>query len=473
MTMPAGWYEDPWQQAEVRWWDGQQWTGSTAGAPQNQRLVPVGIGDLLGGDGRVAVIDVETTGLYRTDRVVEVAVVTVNAEGVVVEEFDTLVNPMRDMGATWIHGIDAAMVRDAPTFADVAHHVAARVNGAVVVGHNVRFDMRMLGDEFDRAGIDIDWGAGLDTLSVTGCKLTQACIDHKIALDGAHCALVDARATTQLMLRLCGSFDERPMPASARPLTVTAMQVCRRDGKAHVEPPQTYLAALAQGIHASADVAPYVALLDVAIADLRLTADERTELRALAADLGLDEFAVTRAHRNFLAGLIDAAVEDGIVTDDELDQLCRVAALLDIDVEHVAGRTDQFRATKTELELSAGLTVCFTGEGCDEHGNPVERTDQIRLAEDHGLVVVKSVTKSGPDLLVAADAGSRSEKARKARRNGTPVTSYAAFAAALATGRTLAVCRMTSSGVALVCTGCGDSWIASRRLSTPVCADCS
>lgn len=457
----------------MRWWDGRQWTPSTAGDAPARRSAPVGLAGLLGRDGRVAVIDVETTGLYRTDRVVEVAVVTVNADGVIEEEFDTLVNPMREMGATWIHGIDTAMVRDAPTFSDVAHHVAARINGAVVTGHNVRFDMRMLGDDFDRAGIDIDWGAGLDTLSVTGCKLAQACVDHKITLDGAHCALVDARATAHLMLALCGAFTDSPLPATTRPLTVTAMQVCRREGKAHVQPPQTYLAALAKGIHTSPDVAPYVSLLDVAIADLRLTTSERAELHALAADLGLDDLAITRAHRDFLTGLIDAAVEDGIVTDDELDQLCRAAALLDIDVEHVAGRTDEFRATTTELELSAGLTVCFTGEGCDQHGNPVERTDQIRLAEDHGLVVGKSVTKSGPDLLVAADAGSRSEKARKARRNGTPVTSYSAFADALMTGNPLSVSQMSSSGVALVCMECGDSWIASRRLSKPVCADCS
>jgi hypothetical protein len=35
--------------------------------------------------------------------------VTVNADGVIAEEFDTLVNPMRDMGATWIHGIATAL----------------------------------------------------------------------------------------------------------------------------------------------------------------------------------------------------------------------------------------------------------------------------------------------------------------------------------------------------------------------------
>ncbi len=32
MTVPAGWYADPWRQARLRWWDGAQWTGSVDGA---------------------------------------------------------------------------------------------------------------------------------------------------------------------------------------------------------------------------------------------------------------------------------------------------------------------------------------------------------------------------------------------------------------------------------------------------------
>jgi DNA polymerase III epsilon subunit-like protein len=41
-----------------------------------------------------AVVDVETTGLYpRTDRVVEVAVVHLSAEGQITAEFSTLINP--------------------------------------------------------------------------------------------------------------------------------------------------------------------------------------------------------------------------------------------------------------------------------------------------------------------------------------------------------------------------------------------
>jgi membrane protease YdiL (CAAX protease family) len=31
---PPGWYDDPWQPGWVRWWDGQQWTPSTAPRPQ-------------------------------------------------------------------------------------------------------------------------------------------------------------------------------------------------------------------------------------------------------------------------------------------------------------------------------------------------------------------------------------------------------------------------------------------------------
>ena len=41
-------------------------------------------------------------------------------------------------------GIDAGMLRDASTFADVAPHVAARLDGAVVAGLNARSDTRVI-----------------------------------------------------------------------------------------------------------------------------------------------------------------------------------------------------------------------------------------------------------------------------------------------------------------------------------------
>jgi DNA polymerase-3 subunit epsilon len=96
----------------------------------------------------------------------------------VLDEFETLINPHRDPGLTWKHGITASMLADAPSFDDIAGHIAARLHGAVAVGHNLSFDTRNISYECSRAGIDIDWGTGLDTLRATGCQLSIACSEN-------------------------------------------------------------------------------------------------------------------------------------------------------------------------------------------------------------------------------------------------------------------------------------------------------
>ena len=49
-------------------------------------------------------------------------------------------------------GITNAMVSGAPTFAQVADEVAARIAGCVFVAHNARFDYGFLKHEFGRLG---------------------------------------------------------------------------------------------------------------------------------------------------------------------------------------------------------------------------------------------------------------------------------------------------------------------------------
>lgn len=424
---------------------------------------------------RIAVIDVETTGLYRTDRVVEIAIVTMDATtGTVIDEFDTLVNPLRDPGPTWIHGVTATMLIDAPPFEDIAHHVAARLHDAVVVGHNLRFDTRMVSNEFERAAIKVDWGIGLDTLRATGCKLGVACTEYGISLDGAHRALHDARATGQLLLAVADAYSGTCLPVSAAPLHHTApRRVLTRNGFADVVLDVPYLADLARGVHADADVAAYVTLLDRAVADLRLSTDERAELSALAGELGLDDRCRHRAHREFLEGLIDAALEDSIVTDTELDQLLRVAALLDLDADVVSRRISRYRAVQDTITLEPGLHVCFTGAAVDELGNPVDRATILEpQARDRGLVPKDSCTKSC-GLLIAADTASQSAKITAAHRFGIPVATLNDYRLALTSGEPLPVTRMMASlGVAQVCTRCGDSWTAARRATTPICPSC-
>ena len=64
---------------------------------------------------RIVVFDTETTGLGRCDRVVEIAAITMDPRtGEIIDKFETLINPERDIGPTSIHGITASMVETAP-----------------------------------------------------------------------------------------------------------------------------------------------------------------------------------------------------------------------------------------------------------------------------------------------------------------------------------------------------------------------
>ncbi|WP_301124121.1 exonuclease domain-containing protein [Mycolicibacterium fortuitum] len=487
MTIAAGWYADPWGEAPLRWWDGYQWTPWThvpethlpngvpdqsAGAAQVLQRTDGHLASLLRDADRIAVIDVETTGLFSADRVVEIAVVTVDRNGVIVDEFECLTNPLRDPGPTWLHGLTPSVLRDAPMFEDIALHLAALLDGAVVAAHNLPFDRRLLGYEFDRVGIDVDWGTGLDTLrAVGGCKLGAACADYGIQLQGAHCAINDARATAHLLLRVANAFADC-RPAAAYPLSGDVPRVLTRNGFTAVDIERPYVLQLARSLHSPADVAPYVTLLDYAVADLKVDADERRELASLAEDLGLTEHTRTRAHKGFLNGLIDAALDDGVVTDEEFDQLCRTAALLDLDDTVVGARTNPYRITTETLGLQAGIRVCFTGAAQWRNGEPAEREELEALARQHGLEPVTSVTKSNCQLLVAADPASMSGKAKSAQKFGVPVASVADFLTALDTRSPLTVSRLPVKGIGLVCTVCGHSWIAARRTAVPVCHDC-
>jgi NAD-dependent DNA ligase len=71
--------------------------------------------------------------------------------------------------------------------------------------------------------------------------------------------------------------------------------------------------------------------------------------------------------------------------------------------------------------LTPGARICFTGTAQDSAGRIVERWEMEELAESAGLKPVKSVTKTRCEVLVIAEAGTQSGKARKAQEYGKPV----------------------------------------------------
>lgn len=429
---------------------------------------------------RVVVVDTETTGVYNSDRVIEVATVTLDLDGRVIDEWDTLIDPGRDVGPTWIHAVTASMLEDAPTFPDVAGDLATRLNGAIVCAHNLPFDSRMLANEYERTNVEVSLTPGLDTLTATGCRLGVACEMSGIQITGAHQALNDARATAQLMLAVAATFDDAapaqfhtPVPAS-----IGTRRLPRSPGAPQIVAPPTYLAELAaRATHQpnEAHVAAYLELLDRAMADLYLEPDELAQLAALAHDLGLDPTATRYAHRLWLEDLINEANADGIVEEHEYDQLLRAAHVLEIDRELVDRRTKAQRTTDQTIVLEAGLGVCFTGVAVDEHGEEIPRDVLQHYARSIGLRVEESFTKSRCGLLVAADPGSSSGKAENARRWGIPVVGASDFLNA-APGDALTSRVIVVRGLqAHTCANCGRAFTRLKKqgIRGKLCDDCT
>lgn len=432
---------------------------------------------------RVVVVDTETTGVYNADRVVEVAVVTLDLNGVVIDEWDTLVHPGRDVGPTWIHGITASMLVGAPTFDEVGAEVAKRVHGAVLCGHNLPFDTRMLRNEFMHLGVELDPAQGLDTYRAERSALGNACAAYGIRLDGAHRALVDARATGQLAVRLADRFAEA---APARFLTPVAggkesKRLCRMGGAPAVVAPPSFLAQLTTAVVHHPDsyaMGLYLDLLDRAMADVHLTDSERTELELLALELALSVEDRQLAHQRWVDDLIAAARSDGVVDGSEYDQLLRAAHWLGVSEFRVRDRTIIERATTEQLWLEPGLGVCFTGEAVDDDGELIERDELEALATEMGLRAEASFTKSRCSLLIAADPATVSRKANQARMWGMPIVAVADFLTAYQRrhgGPQRVPCTVSfgATSTAVRCAECGTVTVqTSNRKAKGLCAGC-
>lgn len=105
-------------------------------------------------DYTFVVVDVETTGTSRFDRICEIGMTKITG-GEIVDKLETLINPEVNITNTMYHGILDCMVEDAPLFKDAARQIADFINGAVLIAHNAPFDMRFLRYELQRLDADL------------------------------------------------------------------------------------------------------------------------------------------------------------------------------------------------------------------------------------------------------------------------------------------------------------------------------
>ena len=165
-------------------------------------------------------LDTATTGAdISMDRIVQLALVRLRPDGSR-EEYETLVNPEMEipLEAERIHGITNEMVAFAPPFRRLAPELLERLSGADLAGFNLlRFDLPLLKSEFERSGHPWD---------PSSCRVLDVqVLFHRMeprdltaayrfycgkTLEGAHGALVDTRATLEVLQAQVARYAELP-----------------------------------------------------------------------------------------------------------------------------------------------------------------------------------------------------------------------------------------------------------------------
>ena len=157
---------------------------------------------------RFIIFDVETPN-YRCNRMSAIGI-TVLEDGVVTNEFSSLINPETDFDAFNIRltGIDEELVRDAPTFPELWPHIEPLMSSGLLVAHNAVFDLGVLKKCLDY--YEIDWKPyarylctvqmGRRILPGMSHKLNTLCDYYGIALNH-HQAESDSHACAEILLR--------------------------------------------------------------------------------------------------------------------------------------------------------------------------------------------------------------------------------------------------------------------------------
>lgn len=160
--------------------------------------------------------DLETTGLDFKDKIIEVSLVKIHPSGAE-ETYTVRINPEIPIppASTAVHGITDDMVKDSPTFKEIAPSLLEFLQGCDLAGYNSsRFDLPMLDEEFARVGIRANLQAvrHIDVQNIYH-KMERRTLEaafrfycHK-TLENAHSAEADAYATYEV---LKAQLDEYP-----------------------------------------------------------------------------------------------------------------------------------------------------------------------------------------------------------------------------------------------------------------------
>ncbi len=339
----------------------------------------------------VSVLAVGDEGRLSRPRPIEIGVAFDDGTSV-----STLVNPQRDLGSARAdHGITVDDVVLAPTLDEAWSVLAPLLEGCTPVGVDTDAALGLVDFELKRLGRVEPLPLGVDLSDGELTSEEQRALRTGTAGDRARAAL--------------RAHERHALPADGTPFG-------RRDDDAEAT---SYLLTREPGAPAPrpADSPHLATLLDVSQALSAVVLDDGATAVPTGALADQASSTLRRAVVDRLAAVAErsAGLPVGIVK-----RLRRLESLLDTSfVDDVVGPSGGPDAVGEHF--GPGVRVCFTGEAQGPDGSSWTRADMTDLALARGLEPVKTVTKTKCDVLVVAEAGTMSGKARKAAELGKPV----------------------------------------------------
>jgi len=349
----------------------------------------------------IAILTVGDEGRVSRPRPVELAVAFDDGTAV-----SSVINPQRDLAdARQSYGIKISDVLLAPTLVEAWSVIAPMLAGCTPVGIGIDETLGLIDFELKRLGHVTAMPLGIEMSPAALEPTHRRAIAAGTALERAF-ALSKARAKAGLNDSSSTPFGEpeqseaflgylvsrshaTPTPTSVRLPALSAILNISRSigevllGDAKAQEVQARIGTVAD--------TPWMVSARQSVAD---------QLKAAAARVRLTEEAMARlreAEKLLGVQIIDASVETALAGED-------IASV-----------------------LVPGARICFTGTAQNAAGRDLSRDEMMRIAEAAGLSPVKSVTKTRCEVLVTAEIGSQSGKARQAYELGKPVFSVSEF----------------------------------------------
>ncbi len=192
---------------------------------------------------KFVVIDVETTGqsASKGDRIIEIALVVIE-NNQITQQYNQLVNPEQPI-PTFISQLTSITDEDVdtqPVFAEIVPEFKGLLDNAILVAHNVPFDLTFLNEELERVGESKIHPYVVDTVELArillpkapSYKLNELAEYLMISHANPHRAISDALVTADLLIMLINKLQSLPenviqqMLSISHPLRTDFAKLC-------------------------------------------------------------------------------------------------------------------------------------------------------------------------------------------------------------------------------------------------------